>query len=905
MATKKLCLVDAYNQIHRAYHALPQLSTAQGIPTNATYGFTTILRRLLQEEQPDYIAVVFDPGGKTVRHEDYADYKSNRSPMPDDLREQVPWVRKVIEAMRIPMVELDGYEADDVIGTLARSASAAGVRTIIASEDKDLLQLVDNNVLLRSDRAATQIYDAAAVEKKYGVVPSQMVDLLGLMGDSVDDIPGVPGIGPKRARELIQTYGSVEGAIDHAEELARFKYGRNLAEFADQAILSKHLATIYTELELPVSLEDLRRVEPDNAQVRELFLDLEFRRLVEDFPAEGAAGSGADGEEEGVAAAAGDYRALASADELDGFLDTARTAGRLALALQTDHTEPIRAKVIGVGLAAETGAAVYVPVGHEGLTAHNAMSARACLEQLAPILTDPSVEIIGHDLKRACITLAHWGGDMPAPGFDTMLASYVLHPTRQTHTLEGLALDVLRVETTKLADILPDKKASFEAVPVEEATGFAAQRADLALQLALAFGAELEAQPGLRQLFDGIEMPLSRVLARMELLGVRIDSSYLAELSATFATRIDELQQQIFEAAGLTFNINSPKQLGEVLFDTLGLPSAGKTAKSGNRSTKAEVLEALAAEFPIAQHVIEFREASKLKSTYLDALPACVFAETGRVHASFDQAVAATGRLSSSNPNLQNIPIRSATGRQIRRAFIAADGNVLLIADYSQIELRLMAHLSGDPEMQRAFREGFDVHRATAAAIFHVEPDAVTHEQRDRAKVINFGVLYGMGAQRLAREFEVSVKEAKDFIEQYKNAYPKVGEYLESTVATAKEEGYVTTMLGRIRHLPELQSGRPMIRAFGERIAVNTPLQGTAADLIKLAMVNLDRRLGDEGYGARMTIQVHDELVFEVPASEVPAVTGIVRTEMEAAIELDVPLVVDIGTGPNWMEAKG
>ena len=891
MASKKLCLVDALNQIHRAYHALPELSTAQGVPTNATYGFTTMLRRLLHEEQPDYIAVVFDPGGKTIRHEQYAEYKANRTPMPDDLREQLPWVRKVIEAMGVPMVQLDRYEADDVIGTLATTASAAGIRTVIASEDKDLLQLVDNRVRLRSDRNQTKLFDIAEVEKKYGVMPGQMADLLGLMGDSVDNIPGVPGIGPKRARELIETYGSIEGAIDHAADLVKYKYGRNLAEYADQAILSKELATIHTELELPVGLEDLRVAEPDRQSIRDLFAELEFRRLVDEY---------ADEPE----APAGNYSILSSAEEFTAFLGTARSAGRLAFTLQTDNVEPIQARVVGLGLAIEPGQAAYLPVGHQGLTAANAMSPADCLDSLGSILADESVQVIGHDLKRALITLAQQGLPMPRPALDTMLASYVLHPTRTSHSLEDLALDLLRVQATKLADILPEKKATFDTVPVEEAGRYAAERADVALQLSLTFAAELAAQPGLQDLFDTIEMPLSRVLARMERYGVRINTSYLTELSAQFAIRIDELQQQIFEAAGTTFNINSPKQLGEVLFDNLGLPAGGKTAKSGNRSTKAEVLEALAEDYPIARQVIDFREATKLKSTYLDALPTYVFAKTGRVHASFDQAVAATGRLSSSNPNLQNIPIRTATGRQIRQAFIPADGHQLLVADYSQIELRIMAHLSGDPALQGAFQEGFDIHRATAAAIFHVEPDDVTYEQRDRAKVINFGVLYGMGPQRLAREFEVSVGEAKDFIEKYRSAYPKVGEYLETTVEQAKEDGYVTTLLGRIRHLPELQSGRHMVRAFGERIAVNTPLQGTAADLIKLAMVHLDSRLTDEGYGARMTIQVHDELVFEVPDAEVDAVTEIVRTEMEGAIELDVPLVVDVGVGANWIDAK-
>jgi DNA polymerase-1 len=891
MAAKKLCLVDAYNQIHRAYHALPDLTTRGGIPTNATYGFTTMLRRLLEEEKPDYCAVVFDPGGKTVRHEEFEAYKASRTPMPDDLREQLPWVRRVIEAMGIEAVELPGYEADDVIGTLARQASGAGIRTVIASEDKDLLQLVDDNVRLRTDRNQTRHYGAAEVEEKYGVLPSQMADLLGLMGDSVDDIPGVPGIGPKRARELIQEYGSLESAVDHAEELSRYKYGRNLAEFADQAHLSKRLATVYTDLALPVTLADLALDEPDRGACRDLFIELEFRRLVDDYQDEP---TGAEGE----------YLVLSSADELEALLESVRAAGRVALTVYGNHPDAVRTSIVGVGIAFEPGRAAYVPLGHQGLTAANATDVETCLKMLGTVLDDPAVTVIGHDVKRTLITLSRHGLDAVTPDLDTMLASYVLDATRQSHALHELALDVLRLQLTPLADVLPDKKATFDLVPIEEAGAYAAEQADVVLQLALAFEAELAAQPGLRQLFDTIELPLAQVLAGMELRGVRIDSSYLTELATAFAKTIDELQTKIHEEAGTSFNINSPKQLAEVLFDRLELPAGGRTAKSGSRSTKAEVLEALAEEHPIARHVIEFRELTKLKSTYLDALPAYVFAETGRVHGSFDQAVAATGRLASSNPNLQNIPIRSATGRQIRRAFVPAEGCVMLAADYSQIELRLMAHLSGDPSLRQAFIDGFDIHRATAARIFHVEPDAVTHAQRDRAKVINFGVLYGMGPQRVAREFEVSVKEAREFIESYFDAYPMIREYLERTVAQAREDGFVTTLLGRIRHLPELQSGRPMVRAFGERIAVNTPLQGTAADLIKLAMVNLDRRIREEGLATGMLIQVHDELVFEVPEAEVGPATELIRAEMEGAMELDVPLVVDVGVGPNWMDAK-
>ena len=891
MPPKKLCLIDALNQIHRAYHALPELTNSDGIPTNATLGFVTMLRKLISEEKPDYCGVVFDPPGPTVRHAEYAGYKSSRSETPVDLLEQIPWIRRVIEAMDIPILELPSYEADDVIGTLAARAEEVGVRTIIVSEDKDLLQLVSDNVQMLTERNQRVVYGPKEVEDKYGVPPRLMTDLLGLMGDSVDDIPGVPGVGPKRARELLDAYGSLESAVDHAGDLAKYKYGRNLAEYAEQAHLSKRLATIHTDLPIELDLGALEVGEPDGAACRQIFTELEFRRLLDDHVQE-------------PERTEGDYRTVASTAELEAAIVAIRQAGRMAIDLEVDAGQPMRARIVGVGLSWEIGGGVYVPLAHQGLGATNAMRTDECMRLLSPLLGDAEVDIVGHDLKRDLITLERHDVVGVEPQLDIMLASYVLHPTRQSHDLAPLANELLHVRPTELKEILPDRKATFDAVPIAEATRYAAERADLTLRLAKAFDSELEAQPGLGALLADLEMPLMRVLAAMEFRGVRIDTGYLAEMSSQFAERIESLRAGIYEIAGESFNLNSPKQLAEVLFDRLELPAGGKTAK-GSRSTKAEVLEALAQDYPIVSQILEYREFSKLKSTYVDALPGYVLPDTGRVHGSFDQAVAATGRLSSSSPNLQNIPIRRSTGRQIRRAFIPADGCLLMTADYSQVELRIMAHLSGDPSLQQAFLDGIDIHRATAAQIFHVEPDDVTYEQRDRAKVINFGVLYGMGPQRLAREFDVSLAEAKDFIQRYFGAYPRVRDYLDATIERAREEGFVTTLMGRVRHLPELQSGRPMVRSFGERIAVNTPLQGTAADLVKLAMVNLHARLAELELNSVILIQVHDELVIEVPEPEVDRVSEVVKHEMESAIELDVPLLVEISVGANWMDAKG
>lgn len=891
MATPKLCLIDAFNQIHRAYHALPELTNSAGVPTHATLGFTTMVRKLLADEQPAYCAVIFDAPGPTHRHAAFEDYKKSRSRMPDDLRDQIPWIRRVCAAFGLPMIELDEYEADDVIGTLAKLADAQGIETYIVSEDKDLMQLVTDGVKVFTERNQKRIYDIAGVEEKLGVLPSQVPDLLGLMGDTSDDIPGVPQIGPKRARDLLDQFGSLEAALEHAAEFDRYAWGRNLVEYADQARLSKELATVHTDLPLELDLEAMEVGEPDRAACREIFIELEFKRLIDDFQ---------DEPEE----AAGEYVTVVDETSLTEIAEQIRAAGEVGVALLTDRPEAVPARIVGAGLAWSAGSAAYVPLGHAGLGADNAMSVERFVAIMEPVLVSDDVRVVGHDLKRDLIVLERHGLEDLRPHTDAMIASYVLHPTRSSHGLEGLALDLLRITASVAKEVLPAKTTSFEDVPVAEATRFGAERADLGLRLSTSFEADLAAQPELAGLLHDLEMPLERVLADMELRGVRIDCDYLADMSRSFAERIDELQGRVFEAAGRSFNLNSPKQLGEVLFDELELPVGGKTAKTGKRSTKAEVLEALAEEHPIARDILDYRELSKLKGTYLDALPGYVVPETGRVHASFDQAVAATGRLSSSNPNLQNIPIRSAAGREIRRAFVPADGHVLLAADYSQIELRILAHLSGDEGLARAFREGFDIHRATAAEIFQVDPDDVTYEQRDRAKVINFGVLYGMGPQRIAREFGVTTAEAKDFIQRYLGAYPSVKAYLEGIVERAREDGYVTTLLGRVRHLPELQSGRPMTRAFGERIAVNTPIQGTAADLIKLAMVNLHRRLGGSAAAAGMIVQVHDELVLEVPAADVDEVAKLVREEMEQAIDLDVPLRVDLGTGDNWMDAK-
>ncbi|MFQ5743619.1 MAG: DNA polymerase I [Acidobacteriota bacterium] len=885
----RLYLIDASGHIFRAYHAIPELSNSKGLPTNATYGFTHMLRKLLRQEQPDYIGAAFDPPGPTFRHQAFAEYKKSRPEMPADLALQLPYVKRVCEAYCIPILELAGYEADDVIGTLAARARAEGIETVIVSEDKDLLQLVGDGVTMLAERNQRRVYDSEAVAKKYGVRPENIPDLLALMGDSVDDIPGVKGIGKIGARKILEHYGTLEKAIAHAEEISHKTYRQNLTTHADMARLSKQLATIHTDLPVELDLDALRIKEPDKQVARALFSELEFRSLLEEFTEQGGGDTA--------------YTTLHSSEALEEALEQARQAGTVSVDLETTHAEPARAEIVGVSLSWKPGAGCYLPLAHTTLEAANAMGVEEALRQLRPLLTDGSTRIVGQNLKYDLEVLKRYGLDGVQVTFDTMLASYLIHPTRPSHGLDGLALDFLGIKMLGFKDIVPSKAATFADVPIDVATRYAAEDADIALRLADLFEPELEAQ-GLTELYRDLELPLMYVLADMELHGVRIDVDCLAAMGEKIGAELSRLRDGIYEIAGEDFNLNSPRQLAVVLFDPLGLPSRGRTAKTGRRSTRAEVLEGLAEEYPIARQIIEYRELAKLKSTYVDALPALVNPRTGRLHTSFNQTVAATGRLSSSDPNLQNIPIRSQIGRQIRRAFIPESGRLMLTADYSQIELRIMAHLSGDPRLREAFAEGADVHRATAAKIFEVDPAQVTDEQRDRAKVINFGIMYGMGPQRLAREFHISAKEARQFIDHYFDVYAEVKAFLETTIERAKKDGYVTTLLGRIRHLPELHSPQRAVRSFGERIAVNTPVQGTAADMIKRAMVRLHSRLQAEGLRAAMIIQVHDELVLEVPEGELDTVAGIVRHEMEEAIELDVPVEVKIGWGTNWMEAK-
>ena len=885
----RLYLIDASGHIFRAFYAIPELSTSKGLRTNATLGFTNMIRKLLREQKPDFVVAAFDPPGPTVRHETFPAYKASRDETPQELLEQIPYVRRVCAALRIPILEVPGYEADDVIGTLARKAQAAGIEVVIVSEDKDLLQLVDDGITMFAERQGRVTFDRARVEEKYGIPPESIPDYLGLMGDSVDDIPGVKGIGAKGAQMILRKYGNIETAIEHASEITKMKYGEKLNAEAEMARLSKELATVHTDLPLELELAAFRVQDPDRDLARELFAELEFRSILEEFT------------ETGIKDV--EYKTLKTLDDFAAALDAARAAGQLSVDLETTHEQPVRADIVGIALSWEAGQGAYLPIAHTTLGAENTVPLRVALDELAPVLSDASVKVIGQNLKYDLIVLKRNGISSIEPWFDTMVASYLLHPTRTGHGLDGLALDYLGVKMTPFKEIIPAKNATFDEVPIEVATIYAAEDTDVTLRLSEIFEPELEAT-NLSSLYREVELPLIQVLADMELAGVRIDSDCLVKMGGELQVQIDAISAAIYEAAGSKFNINSPKQLGEVLFDRLGLPSGGRTAKTGSRSTKAQVLEKLAGDYPIARRVIEYRERAKLKGTYVDALPTLVNPKTGRLHASFNQTVAATGRLSSSDPNLQNIPIRSEVGRQIRKAFIPADGCVLLTADYSQIELRIMAHLSGDEHLKAAFQKGGDVHRATASEIFGIPPEEVSNKQRDRAKVINFGIIYGMGSQRLGREFGIPTKEARAFIDNYFDIYAEVRSFLERTKEQAKIDGYVTTLLGRIRYLPELQSHQRSVQSFGERIAVNTPVQGTAADMIKRAMVNLHRRLSDEDSGAVMIIQVHDELVLEIPEGKVEAVAAMVREEMENAIELDVPLVVEVGWGANWMEAK-
>jgi DNA polymerase-1 len=883
----KVYLIDGSAQLHRAYFAIRGLTTTRGLPTNATYGFTTMLRKLLQDEDPQWIGISFDLKAKTFRHEEYAQYKANRPKMEDDLAVQIPYVRRVCEAFGLPIIEVEGYEADDVIATLARQAVERGHRVVVVSGDKDLLQLVTEDVLVLNpgrEGSGSTLYDRKTVIDKFGVPPERVTDVLALVGDAVDNVPGVPGIGDKGARDLIQEFGTLESLLESAGRVKRPSYREGLAKHAEDARLSKRLVTLRTDAPVTLDLAALERRPPTVEAAHALFTELEFVALAKEYAPT-------------ATAAVPEHSVVRDAAGLSAVVGEILRAGRVALALVTSTPSPMRAAFVGLGLAWRPGRAAYVPVGHSRLEVPDPMPVPRILDALRPALEDPAVLKLSANAKRGRVVLAHHGVACRGLAFDALVASYLVNPGRRGYALEESALEYLGQRVA-----LGDSESAGDAASLDATARAAAQEAELVLRLHEPMSLRLRDE-GLDTIYETMEVPLVEVLAAMELAGVKLDLALLAEMSREMEGQLQALTRQIHALAGGEFNINSPVQLREVLFDRLGLKSGKKTAKTRAASTAEEVLEELAADHELPHRILEYRSVQKLKSTYVDALPQLVLPETGRIHASFNQTVAATGRISSSDPNLQNIPIRTAEGRRIRQAFIAEAGHLLLSADYSQIELRILAHLSKDETLIDTFRRGEDVHDRTAREVFGPFSPLPPDEQRRRSKMVNYALLYGKTAFTLATDIGVSRREAQEFIDAYFRRYPGVRRFLDETVARARQSGKVRTLLGRLRRLPDLNARNPQVRMEAERQAVNTPCQGSAADLIKKAMIDLHRELAERRMKARLILQIHDELLLEVPEAEAEAARDLVKRVMEGALALDVPLVVDARLGRNWAEA--
>ena len=886
-----LFLIDGSSQMYRAYHGVRGLTAPDGRPTNAVYGFVTMLRKLIADHQPTLIVTAFDLRGPTFRTELDAQYKANRAPMPDDLRVQAPVVHEACEALGVPIVTHERVEADDVIGTLAMKAQATGIDVVIVTGDKDFYQLVRDGIRVFNPRDPGIWYDADGVKQKFGVAPDQVIDVLALMGDSVDNVKGVPGIGGKGARELIIRFGSLDALLDRADEVQSTRYRAALEQHADAARHSRELVTIRTDVPVPFDADALRYHGPRQERCFELFSDLGFRTLISDYAPTA------------TATVETDYGIVRSDADLDALVDAITRAGRAGLAVVTDSSHAVEADLVGVALSAGPGHARYVPLGHRTLGDDRAVSRSTALALLAKPLGDGALPLAGHDLKQALIVLARHDVALAGLDVDTMIASYLLDANRPTHELDQIVLEHLGRKPVPAEDVVGKgaKAVSFADVPADAAAPWANARCDLAFQLADQLARHLDAD-NLDSLYREMELPLVPVLADIERAGVLIDTTELAKQSAVMETRLADCAQEIYALAGEVFNIASPKQLSMILFDKLQLPSLKRTGKTKAASTSVAVLEELAHAHDLPRLVLDWRSLAKLKGTYVDALPQLVNAKTGRVHTSFNQAVAATGRLSSSDPNLQNIPIRTATGREIRAAFTAPDGSVLISADYSQIELRVLAHLSGDPNLTTAFKRGDDIHDRTARAVFGDASGLDPHEVRRRAKIINYALLYGKTAFTLSKDMGVSQKAAQQFMDAYFGGFPMVRTFIEATLDRARDTGEVTTMSGRRRRVPDIASRNTMARRASERIAVNMPIQGSAADILKRAMLNVHAVLPDD---ARMILTVHDELLFECPEQSAADVVALVRQHMESAANLTVPLTVDVGIGRNWKDAKG
>ena len=894
-ATRRcLVLVDGSSYLYRAFHALPALTNSKGRPTGAAYGMTNMLKRLEAEVAPELAAVIFDAKGKTFRDDLYPEYKANRPPMPGELRAQIESIHALVRALGFPVLEVPGVEADDVIGTLAERGKEAGLDVLVSTGDKDMAQLVDDRVTMVNTMDGA-VLDAAGVKGKFGVPPESIVDYLALVGDTVDNVPGVPKVGPKTAAKWLAQYGTLENLVAHADEV-KGKVGENLRASVDRIPLSKELVTILRNVPLDAARPlDLELREPDVETLKALYRELEFKTWLGEL-------LDADGEPAAEALAA-EYETVLDEAALDRWIERLRAAPEIAFDTETTSLDYMRAELVGVSFSVEPGRAAYVPFGHDYPGVPAQLPRELVLEKLRPIIESERPAKIGQNLKYDMSVLARAGITLAGVAFDTMLESYVLDSTATRHDMDSLALKYLGHRTIHYEDIAGKgaKQLSFNEIAIEEAGPYAAEDADVTLRLHRALRPRLEAHDSLAELCDRVEVPLVPVLSRVERNGVRVDVGLLRAQSAELAGRMHEIEASAHACAGGPFNLGSAKQIQAILYEQLGLPVRAKTPK-GQPSTAESVLQELAFEHELPKLILEHRAMSKLKSTYTDALPACVNPGTGRVHTSYHQAVAATGRLSSSDPNLQNIPVRTREGRRIRQAFVADPGFRILAADYSQIELRIMAHLSGDRGLLDAFASGADIHRATAAEVF-AGGGQVSDEQRRSAKAINFGLIYGMSAFGLARQLGIERGEAQRYVDLYFSRYPGVKAFMDETRERAREQGFVETVFGRRLYLPEIRSGNVHRRQYAERTAINAPMQGTAADVIKRAMLVLDTWITESKTPVRMIMQVHDELVFEVAREAVEDVTPHIRERMSGAADLAVPLVVDIGVGDNWDEA--
>lgn len=888
---RPLLLVDGSSYLFRAFHALPSLVNSKGQPTGAIKGVISMIRKLVADNPEHNTAIVFDAKGKTFRNDLYQAYKANRPPMPDDLRSQIQPIHDIIRLMGLPLLMQEGVEADDIIGTLAKQATDLQMDVLISTGDKDMAQLVDERVSLINTMTDTRL-DIQGVKEKFGVLPEQIVDYLALMGDASDNIPGVPNVGPKTAVKWLDQYGSLDNIVSHADEISG-KVGQNLRATLHQLPLSHQLASIKLDVTLDTDPSELVRRESDSEGLRKIYTELEFRQWLDEF----------EPNEEPVAAepVSREYELVTTEQHLDRWITKLREAGRFVFDTETTSLDYMKASLVGVSFAVEEGKAAYVPCGHDYIGAPKQLPLKILLQKLQPLLEDPAIAKIGQNLKYDSSVLANHGVNLRGISHDTMLESYVWNSVGSRHNMDDLALKYLGVRTIHFEDIAGKgaKQLAFNQIDVAKAAEYAAEDADITLRLHNALWPKLEAEQKLKKLYEEIEVPLIPVLSKMERNGVLLDADLLSAQGAELSARMDELEQRAYSLAGEKFNLGSPKQLQEIFYKKLNLPVLKKTPK-GQPSTAEAVLQQLALDFPLPKVILDYRGLSKLKSTYTDQLPKQINAVTGRVHTSYHQAVAATGRLSSTNPNLQNIPIRTAEGRRIRKAFIAADGYKLIAADYSQIELRIMAHLSKDEGLLNAFATGQDVHRATAAEVFGVSTDVVSDEQRRSAKAINFGLIYGMSAFGLAAQLNVSRGAAQRYIDLYFSRYPGVKHYMDRTRASAADLGYVETMFGRRLYLEEIRSSNYVRRQAAERTAINAPVQGTAADIIKIAMIDVDNWLQNNDVDASMIMQVHDELVLEVSVQQLDEVIEEVRIRMSRAAELDVPLLVDVGVGADW-----